>query len=133
MIEIGKMGNSGREVMQRLLKDMQESNGDIADFASSITEIDTDFGYWWCYEAAPHHPDEAITAMIHIAKVVADAEARNSGKTYLVASIPQPMAAVYVFACNHPDARDAAINVMLEYTPAGECIRRPAIRKAARH
>jgi hypothetical protein len=133
MIEIGKMGNSGREVMQRLVKEMQASNGAIADFASSITEIDTDFGYWWCYEAAPHHPDEAITAMIHIAKVVADAEARNSGKTYLVASIPQPMAAVYVFACNHPDARDAAINVMLEYTPAGKCIRRPAIRKAARH
>ena len=119
--------------MQRLLKDMQASTGDSADFARSITEIDTDFGYWWCYEAAPHHPHEAITAMIHIAKVVADAEARNSGKTYLVASTPQPMAAVYVFACDHPDARDAAITVMLEFTPAGQRIRRGGGRRAARH
>lgn len=119
--------------MQRLLKDMQASTGDSADFARSITEIDTDFGYWWCYEAAPHHPHEAITAMIHIAKVVADAEARNSGKTYLVASTPQPMAAVYVFACDHSDARDAAITVMLEFTPAGQRIRRAGLRRAARH
>ncbi len=131
MIEIGKMGNSGREVMQRILKDMQASTGDSADFASSITEIDTDFGYSWCYEAAPHHPHEAITAMIHIAKVVADAEARNSGKTYLVASTPQPMAAVYVFACDHPDARDAAITVILEFTPAGAWA--AGLRRAARH
>jgi hypothetical protein len=71
--------------------------------------------------------------MIYIAKVVADAEARNTGKTYLVASTPQPMAAVYVFPCDHPDARDAAINVMLEFPPASERVRRAGIRSAARH
>jgi len=63
---------------------MEVATGDSADFIRSITKAETGFGYWWRYLAAPHHPDEAITAMIHIANVVADAEARHSGKTYLV-------------------------------------------------
>lgn len=41
--------------------------------------------------------------------------------------------AIYVFACDHPDARNAAINVMVEFTPAGERIRHPGTRTAARH
>jgi hypothetical protein len=36
---------------------------------------------------------------------------------------------VYVFACDHPDARNARINVMFEFTPTGERIRRTAIRQ----
>jgi hypothetical protein len=68
-----------------------------------------------------------------IAVSVARNEARKRGKPYCVASTPLPMAAVYVFACDHPDARDAAINVMLEYTPEGERIRRPGFRTSARH
>jgi hypothetical protein len=40
---------------------------------------------------------------------------------------------VYVFACDHPDARNAAITIMVEQTPAGERIRRPGIRRATRH
>jgi hypothetical protein len=133
MIEIGQMGGSGRAVMKRLLREMEAATGDSADFARSITAIDTDFGYWWRYLSAPHHPDEAITAMIHIAKVVADAEARTSGKTYLVGRAAAGTDAIYAFASHHPDARDAAINVMLEYTPAGACIRRPGFRTSARH
>ena len=92
MIEIGQMGSSGRAVMKRLLQEMEAATGDSADFARSIMEIDTDCGYWWCYLSAPHHPDEAITTMIYIAKVVADAEARNSRKTYLVLSGARPPA-----------------------------------------
>jgi hypothetical protein len=41
--------------------------------------------------------------------------------------------AVYVFSCDHPDARNAAINVMFEFTPAGERIRRPGTRTVRRH
>ena len=133
MIEIGQMGGSGRAVMKRLLQDMEAATGESDDFARSITEIDTSFGYWWRYQSAPDHPVEAITLMIHIAKVVADAEARNSGKTYLVGSAAAGTDAIYAFASDHPDARSAAINVMLEYTPAGECIRRPPLRNAPRH
>jgi hypothetical protein len=69
--------------------------------------------------------------MIHIVKVVADAEARNSRKTYLVGRGAAGTDAIYVFASHHPDARSAAINVMLEYTPAGEYIRRPGLRRPA--
>jgi hypothetical protein len=111
MIEIGQMGGSGRAVMKRLLQEMEAATGDSADFARSITEIDTDFGYWWRYLSVPHHPDEAITVMIHIAKVVADAEARTSGKTYLVGRAAAGTDAIYAFASDHPDARAAAINV----------------------
>jgi hypothetical protein len=128
MIEIGKMGNSGRDAMQRILKEMETATGDSADLACCITEEDTPSGYWWRYQPAPHHPDEAITAMIHVTKVVADAEARNSGKTYLVGSTPFPESSLYVFAAGHPDARNAAIDIMVDCPPAGK----PAPRRSAR-
>ena len=98
-----------------------------------ITERETPFGYWWRYTHSQDEPDDTLTAAIMVAGQVAAEEARKRGKTYLVASTPQPKAAVYVFACDHPDARDAAINVMFEFTPAGERIRRPGPRTAARH
>jgi hypothetical protein len=41
--------------------------------------------------------------------------------------------AIYVFACDHPDAHNAAINIMVEQNPAGERIRRPGIHNASRH
>jgi Phospholipid methyltransferase len=47
-----------------------------------ITETDTPFRYWWRYLPAPHHPTEAMTAMIHMAKAVAAAEAGNSGRFF---------------------------------------------------
>jgi hypothetical protein len=46
MIEIGKMGNSGRAAMQRILKDMEAATGDNANLARCITEQDTPSGYW---------------------------------------------------------------------------------------
>ena len=98
-----------------------------------ITEGDTPHGYWWRYRHPHNQPDVEIETAICVAFQLADAEARESGKTYLVASTPQPSLAVYVFACDHPDARNPAINIMVEQTPGGERIRRPGIRTAARH
>lgn len=98
-----------------------------------ITERETPHGYWWRYTHSQDEPDDTLTAAIMVAGQVAAEEARKRGKTYCVASTPQPAAAVYVFASDHPDARDAAINVMFEFTPAGERIRRPGPRTAARH
>jgi hypothetical protein len=43
--------------------------------------------------------------MIHVARAVAHAETRNSGKIYLVGSIPFPGSALYVFAADYPDAQ----------------------------
>jgi hypothetical protein len=43
-----------------------------------------------------------------------------------VSSSPDPSPTIYVFACDHPDARKASITIMVEQTPAGERIRRPA-------
>jgi hypothetical protein len=124
MIEIGAMGGSRRDVMKRLLQEMWKS----ADFARSITEADTEFGYWWRYQSAPDHPDDAITLMIHIAKVIADAEAHNTGKTYLVGRAASAVDAIYVFASDHPDARNPAIHTALEITPAGDRIPHRVIR-----
>ena len=98
-----------------------------------ITERDTQHGYWWRYTHSRDEPQDTLTAVFMIASDVAATEARKRGKTYYVASTPQPTAAVYVFACDHPDALDARINVMLESTPAGKRIRRAGIRTATRH
>jgi hypothetical protein len=98
-----------------------------------ITERETPFGYWWRYTHSDDEPKNTLTAAIMVAGEVAATEARKRGKTYLVASTPKPAPAVYVFASGHPDAGDPAINVMFEFTPAGERIRRPGIRSATRH
>jgi hypothetical protein len=98
-----------------------------------ISERDTPHGYWWRYTHAKDEPDDTLKAATMIALSVARDQARKDGRTYLVASTPLPMAAVYIFASGHPDARDAAITVMCECTPAGECIRRPGVRTSIRH
>jgi hypothetical protein len=97
-----------------------------------ITEGDTPHGYWWRYRHPRGQPAVEIETAICVAFQIADAEARKTGKTYLVASTQKPPA-VYVFACDHPHARKAAITIMVEQTPAGERIRRPGIRSATRH
>ncbi len=103
------------------------------DPAACITERETPHGYWWRYRHREGDPQETLTAAIAIASEVAATEACRRGKTYIVASAPQPSPAVYVFACDHPDAANVGFNVMLEFTPAGERIRRPGTRTAMRH
>lgn len=80
MIEIGQMGNWGRAAMQRILQEVEAATGDSADLACCITEADMASGYWWRYQPVPHHPNEALIAMIHIAKVVADTEVHHTGQ-----------------------------------------------------
>jgi hypothetical protein len=93
-----------------------------------ITEIQTKHGYWWRYLHSAGEPQETLRMAIRIAGDVAADEARKSGKTYVVASAPQPEPAVYVFAWDHPDRQNGAISVMFEMTPQGECIRhKPAL------
>lgn len=96
---------------------------------SAISEIDvitehvTPYGYCWRYTHPKHEPQDTLTAIIMIAVDIAAEEARKSGKTYIVASTPRPSPAVYVFACDHPDRSNVAINVMYELTPDGRRIR----------
>jgi hypothetical protein len=109
MIEIGKMGNSGRAVMQHLLKDIDDRAGDSADLARCITELDTRYGYWWRYEPAAHHPTAMINSMIQLAKILAHVEAGNSGRTYQVgraAATPTPSTACSP-SCPKSDKRAA--------------------------
>lgn len=98
-----------------------------------ITERETPHGYWWRYQHSEGEPEVTLTTAIMVAGDVAATEARERGKTYCVARAAAKPDAIYVFACDHPDARDASINVMFEFTPAGERIPRPAVRTAARH
>jgi hypothetical protein len=98
-----------------------------------ITERETPFGYWWHYTHSQGEPDDTLKAATIIAVNVARDKARKDGKTYLVASTPPPTATVYIFASDHPDAADPAINVMLELTPSGKSIRRPGFHTSPRH
>jgi hypothetical protein len=43
----------------------------------------------------------------------------TSGKTYLAGSVPLPESWLFVFAADHPDARNGAINIMVDCPPAG--------------
>ena len=47
-------------------------------------------------------------------------KALKSGKTYLVASTPEPARAVYVFASDHPDVSKAGIEIMCEVKPESQ-------------
>ena len=98
-----------------------------------VTERETPHGYWWRYQHSAGEPEVTLTTAIMVAGDVAATEARVRGKTYCVARAATRPDAIYVFACDHPDARDASINVMFEFTPKGDRIRRPATRTAARH
>jgi hypothetical protein len=79
-----------------------------------ITERQTAHGYWWRYTHSSGEPEDTLTTAIMIA---AD-EARRRGKTYVVASTPEPSTAVYVFASDHPDASKAGISIMYQHPAA---------------
>ena len=79
-----------------------------------ITERASAHGLWWCYRHPENEPDGALTTAIDMARVVAAQEALKSGRTYLVASTPEPARAVYVFASDHPDASNTGIEIMFE-------------------
>ena len=98
-----------------------------------ITARETPHGYWWRYRHSDDEPQETLQAAIMIAGDVAATEARKRGKTYYVARAASGADAIYVFACDHPDASEASLNVMFEFTPAGTHIRRPGTRTASRH
>jgi hypothetical protein len=98
-----------------------------------ITARETPHGYWWRYQHSEGEPQDTLEAAIMVAGEVAACEARKRGKTYYVARAASGADAVYVFACDHPDARDASINVMFEFSPTGERKRRPGIRTATWH
>jgi len=98
-----------------------------------ITERTDAHGFWWRYENSDDEAGDTLTAAIMVAGDVAATEARTRGKTYVVARAAHGADAIYVFAGDHPDARNAGINVMFEFTPQGERIRRPGTRTATRH
>jgi hypothetical protein len=93
-----------------------------------ITERHTEHGYWWRYRHSDGEARETMRAAIMIAGGVAATEARKSDKTYVVARAACGVDAIYVFASDHPDASNTEINIMFEFTPAGERIRRAATR-----
>jgi hypothetical protein len=98
-----------------------------------ITERETPHGYWWRYTHSSDEPRDTLTAAIMVAGDVAAEEARRRGKTYVVARAACGADAIYVFACDHPNTANGSINVMFEFTRAGDRIRRPGLRTAARH
>lgn len=93
------------------------------DEPSCITEY-TD-GYFWRYVHTPDEPDDTLTTATMLAGEVAADQACKDGKTYVVASTPVPLVAVYFLPCLHPMLSRAAMKVMYQTTPEGKCVRLP--------
>ena len=109
---------------------MSTAPGNASD---CIIERETPHGYWWRYQHSDDEPRDTLLTAIMVAGEVAATEARKRNKAYYVARaayIDGGPDAIYVFACDHPDARNASINVMFEFSPAGERIRRSGIHTA---
>lgn len=90
-----------------------------------ITERHTRHGYWWRYIPSKREPLPNLIPPLRAAAAVAAEESRKSGKSYVVAFVVKPAPAIYVFACDHPDARKPGISIMYELTRAGR-LRPPA-------
>jgi hypothetical protein len=94
-----------------------------------ITEGQTEHGYWWRYAPSQDEPGENLVMALRLAADVASEQARNSGNTYVVATVLQPSPAVHVFACDHPDAGNAGIDIMFEFLPDGRRIPHEHLRR----
>jgi hypothetical protein len=98
-----------------------------------ITERETPHGYWWRYQHSDDEPRDTLLASIQGGRRRRRHRSPQARQNACVARATSGADAIYVFACDHPDASNAAINVMFEFTPEGQRVRRPAIRTAARH
>jgi hypothetical protein len=96
-----------------------------------ITEGQTEHGYWWRYVPSKDEPGENLVIALRAASAVASEQARNTGKSYVVATALQPSPAVRVFAGDHPDAGNARIDIMFEFLPDGRRI--PRDDRPSRH
>jgi hypothetical protein len=91
----------------RALDAVEKIDNEPANEGHCITERMTPHGYWWRYRHSAGEPQKTLDAAIMVASEVAADEARKAGKTFVVASVALPAAAVYVFAYDHPDAAEA--------------------------
>ena len=112
--------------LQRPPKAVETAANAVAP-ANCITERQTPFGYWWRYTHSKGEPEYTWFAASGIAATVAAEHARKHDKTYFVSVGLEPRA-VYIFACDHPDAQNPMIHTALEITPIGERIRRTATK-----
>jgi hypothetical protein len=87
-----------------------------------ITAGTTDYGYCWRYDHSDHEPGETLDMAVYVAEIVAGTEARKSGHTYYVTSVPKP-AAICVLRFDNPEFAETAIKIILEITPKGDVLR----------
>ena len=96
----------------------------MADSATNcISEYRDLHGYVWMYEHTPDEPHDTLVAAIMIACEVAGMEADKGGKTYVVASMEAPEAAIYVLPFGHPMISQKALSIMFQRASGGKCIR----------
>ena len=102
----------------------------MSDSATNcISEYRDLYGYVWMYEHTPDEPHDTLVAAIMIACEVAGMEADKGGKTYVVASMEAPAAAVYVLPFGHPMISQKALSIMFQRASGGQCIRMPKPKK----
>lgn len=101
------------------VENMTDDAPDLAD--NCIVEAHTPAGYWWRYRQSEGEPDKTLRGAMILAAEIAAEQARRTGLPLIIASSAGPPAAIYVFDCNHPDAHNAALTPLYEFTPGGAC------------
>jgi len=101
------------------VEDMTEDAPDLTD--NCIAEVQRPAGYWWRYRQSEAEPDKTLCGAMIVAADIAAEQARRIGERLIIASSAGPPAAIYVFDCNHPDAHNAALTPLYEFTPSGAC------------
>jgi hypothetical protein len=84
-----------------------------------IAEQQTEHGFWWRYTPSKDEPGQNLVIAVRAAAAVAAEQARNSGKTYIVAMGLHPSPAVYAFACDHLDTANPDMDIMFGFYPDG--------------
>ena len=67
-----------------------------------MKETQTPYGLYWEFPIAPDEPPETHEMGKRVAATIADMEAAETSKNYIIAASREPTT-LYVFAADHPD------------------------------
>jgi hypothetical protein len=80
-------------------------------------------GFEWMVEVRSFVNDALLRSLMVTSANVAAREARQSGKTYVLATSPVPSRAIYVLAASHPRlVSHPQMTTRYEFTPSGQMI-----------
>src|SRR5262249_6257215 len=102
----------------------------VTTASEPIVSYYDDYGFVFSYEHSDDEPEETLLAATVIAMNVAAEQAVKEGRTYVVASTPEPSYTVFVLPFGHPLIVKRALSVMNQTMPDGQRVRS---RKPKKH